>query len=450
MKPLILDIDDSALRATDNGQLVGEESGFALLDGNRVERVGRGAERMSKLHPRRIQNDFWYRLSGELLKGHEPLTRADIASAQIAALLPPERFDGRDVVLILPSYLGRDTLALLLGVVQANGLRPIAMVDAAVAATRHRYVDQVALHIELSLHCAWVARLHQTESRSTLEDVRSLEASGLLALREAWLKFFAEQFVRQCRFDPLHSAQSEQALYDKVPDWLALLESQPSSTLTFDLGGVSHSIDVERVDVINRVANHYQRIADMVRAMLAGGDTPALQMTLGISALPGFAELLTARVGGNYHVVADQASIDGISDRLPKVVLDAGRVMRDLPNEGETALAAPLAPTNGAAPTHILLDERAFALSEKPLTVGAGSASPPPRYLQMEGAPAGVSGLHCEFVIRDGQCLLLDHSRYGTFLNGNRISASAALRTGDTVRVGTPGMILQLIRAEAL
>ena len=61
-----------------------------------------------------------------------------------------------------------------------------------------------------------------------------------------------------------------------------------------------------------------------------------------------------------------------------------------------------------------------------------------------------MSGIHCELAIDGAQCLITDHSRYGTFLNGNRINGSAALRAGDTIRVGTPGLELQLIRAETL
>lgn len=450
MQPLILDLNDSALGVLDGEHVLAREAGFALLDGAQVMATGNAARAQAKLHPRRSFNDFWHRLGTDPIKGRPGLTRADLASAQIAALLPAEHNSGRDLVVVLPSYLPRAALGLVLGVLKANRLQPVALVDAAVAATRQRYVEQVPLHVEIGLHCAWVARLRQTASQSALEDVRSLDESGLHAMYEAWLKFFASQFVRQCRFDPLHSAQSEQRLYDALPGWLSRIESASSTTLNLDTGQQTHSISVERVDVINVVAEHYQRIADMARALLAGGDAPALQMRFAVSALPGFAELLTARVGGQYYAVDDDASARGARDRLAGRTLDAGRVIRDLPSDGEVAAPAPRARVDDALPSHLLFGARAIALDASPLTIGAGSNDAPARYLLIEGSPAGVSGIHCELAIDGTQCLIIDHSRYGTFLNGNRISGSAALRAGDTIRIGTPGLELQLIRAEAL
>ena len=56
--------------------------------------------------------------------------------------------------------------------------------------------------------------------------------------------------------------------------------------------------------------------------------------------------------------------------------------------------------------------------------------------------------LHCEIVLANGQCVVTDQSRYGTFLNGHRIDGSAALQSGDIIRVGTPGVELRMIRVE--
>jgi pSer/pThr/pTyr-binding forkhead associated (FHA) protein len=38
-----------------------------------------------------------------------------------------------------------------------------------------------------------------------------------------------------------------------------------------------------------------------------------------------------------------------------------------------------------------------------------------------------------------------DHSRYGTFLNGERVAGEAELGAGDRLRVGTPGVVLELV-----
>ena len=61
----------------------------------------------------------------------------------------------------------------------------------------------------------------------------------------------------------------------------------------------------------------------------------------------------------------------------------------------------------------------------------------------------GVSRRPCSLVRRNGQCVVQDYSRYGTFLNGHKIDGSAVLQVGDLLRIGTPGHELRLITTEA-
>ena len=46
------------------------------------------------------------------------------------------------------------------------------------------------------------------------------------------------------------------------------------------------------------------------------------------------------------------------------------------------------------------------------------------------------------------EAIVEDHSTYGTFLNGTRIEGSAPLAAGDRLRLGTPGIVLQLIAVD--
>ena len=268
MQPLVFDINDTALRVIDGSETVAVEPGFALADDGAVTVTGTAAAAQSRLRPRAVLNDYWYRLDAKPVKSFPGLTRADFASAQVAAMLPPERFAGREVLVVVPSDMRREALGLLFGVLKANQLEPRGLVDAAVAATHARYVDRTALHVELGLHAGAVSRLYQTNGVSSLEDVRAIEGSGLIALRDAWAKYFAAEFVRQCRFDPMHSADSEQTLYDRLSGWLERIEAGGSATLTLEAGGRAHEVAVDRVDVINVVAGHYQRLAATARALL--------------------------------------------------------------------------------------------------------------------------------------------------------------------------------------
>ena len=70
------------------------------------------------------------------------------------------------------------------------------------------------------------------------------------------------------------------------------------------------------------------------------------------------------------------------------------------------------------------------------------------RWLDLGPDLPGVSRRHCEIGAANGQYVVTDHSRYGTFLNGHRIDGSAVLQAGDVIRVGTPGVEMRMIFVE--
>jgi pSer/pThr/pTyr-binding forkhead associated (FHA) protein len=97
------------------------------------------------------------------------------------------------------------------------------------------------------------------------------------------------------------------------------------------------------------------------------------------------------------------------------------------------------------APTHVLYDGTAHPFGAAPLVLGAGEPTAG-RFLQLSGNTAGISRRHCTLAACDGRSRVEDHSSYGTFLNGQRVDASAELQVGDRLRLGSPGIELLLIR----
>lgn len=60
-----------------------------------------------------------------------------------------------------------------------------------------------------------------------------------------------------------------------------------------------------------------------------------------------------------------------------------------------------------------------------------------------------VSRQHAEFRWEDGRCLLADNnSSYGTYLNGNRITASTEVLPGSSVQFGAEGPVVRITRIE--
>jgi FHA domain len=95
-----------------------------------------------------------------------------------------------------------------------------------------------------------------------------------------------------------------------------------------------------------------------------------------------------------------------------------------------------------AIPTHVLFNGRAWPITATPLMLG-WSVGPAARALTLPAGVAGVSRSHCTIELADGQAVVTDHSTYGTFVNdGGRL----VLQVGDVLRLGAPGVTLQLIR----
>ena len=61
-----------------------------------------------------------------------------------------------------------------------------------------------------------------------------------------------------------------------------------------------------------------------------------------------------------------------------------------------------------------------------------------------------VSRKHAEFRLDEGRCTVADtNSRFGTFVNGQKITAPVEVRVGSHVQLGAGGPILRVVKAQA-
>jgi pSer/pThr/pTyr-binding forkhead associated (FHA) protein len=95
-------------------------------------------------------------------------------------------------------------------------------------------------------------------------------------------------------------------------------------------------------------------------------------------------------------------------------------------------------------PTHLLVGHRAYRLGSGPFRVGAevpvGEAG-----VALDPGLRGLSRQHCTLRRENGFLFVLDHSRFGTWLNGHRIEGTALLQSGDILSVGSPAVELRLL-----
>jgi len=132
----------------------------------------------------------------------------------------------------------------------------------------------------------------------------------------------------------------------------------------------------------------------------------------------------------------------------------APRLRRRIARIAEHSLAADIeyvasASTSAARAlpvTHILFGGDSMRFPDMGLSIGTEEVSNAPS-IALPSASAGVSRHHCSLRREGERTVLIDHSRYGTWVNGARVRERVMVRPGDRVRVGTPGVEFTLISA---
>jgi len=447
---IALHLNDAGITVSDGRQIICREPGFAYLGGDSLE-TGNRAFARSRIDPRRIQHRYWNELNTTPLadRRFSHLSAADLASTQLEDLWRTVGEGVRELVVAAPAYMSTEALGLFLGIAGELGLPVVAIVDAPVAATRREYKGGVPVHIDLSLHRATLTRLAQPGMTQT-DRTEVIDDAGVHALYDAWLTTVAEAFVLQSRFDPLHTAETEQMLLDRLAGWLAEATRQDRVSMQVESGSRSYEAQVESLALIGAAAPVYQQIATRLRSLFRAEDVPAIQVTNRLARLPGLTDMLKARVGGEIFVLEPGATARGAFDRCRGTGAGSSvSLLRQLPWDQspiDMQLHADESVEAGV-PTHLLHGHTAYAIAGAPLVIGS-QGGVDGRMLTVGSDMPGVSRRHCSVLKKNGQCVIEDHSRYGTFLNGHRIEGSAVLQVGDALRIGSPGFEFQLITAE--
>ena len=442
-------LNDAAILVTNGERILYREPGFALLEDDRLA-TGNEAYSNARLKPRRIHNRFWSDLRTEPLADprFRHMSTADLVSRQLEQIWQAAAKPGDRLAIAVPAYMNNDNLGLLLGIAMELDISVLAMVDAAVAATRRHYELAVPVHIDLSLHTAVLTRLLQ-EGEAQVERSAVVEDCGVLNLHDNWLRIIAEAFVQQSRFDPLHTAETEQMLQDSMSGWLSVAASRDTVPMEVEYRGIAHRAELESLELVAAAAPVYQNIVSNLRALYRAEDTPAIQLTDRAARMPGLAETLKTRVGGEVFLLEPGATARGLLQRCREDRRSGGQTLvRHLPWDQASVEVRPRdAASQGGQPTHLLFGNHAYAIAADALVLGTQAADGE-RWLDLQQQMPGLSRRHCVVSQENGQCVVTDFSRYGTFLNGHRIDGSAVLQAGDLIRVGTPGFELRLISAD--
>jgi hypothetical protein len=448
---LAADINDAGITILNEDSVLYREPGFALLEDDGLT-TGNAAFSFARVKPRRIHDHYWSNLRTDPLPDQrfQHLSAADLVSRQLEQIRDKVSGHGDRMVVAVPSYMNNENLGLFLGICNEVGLPVVGLVDAAVAATRRHYDNATPVNVDMSLHSALLTRVAQS-GQAQVEKNTVVDSSGLIAMYEAWMRAIADAFVQQSRFDPLHTAETEQMLLNHIPRWLTAAAGGGTVELELEYGGLTHKAELDSLALISAAAPMYQRIVSQLRALYRADETPAIQLTDRAARMPGLADMLKARVGGEVFLLESAATARGLLSRCQDLHAGDGQIslVRKLPwDQVPVNVQASSSSSEGGRPTHLLIDNTAYTLNDQPLNLGTQVVAGE-RWVDLQQSMPGVSRRHCAVQMENGQCVVRDFSRYGTFLNGHKMDGSAVLQTGDLIRLGTPGYELRLIATES-
>lgn len=449
MRPFAIEIDDRAFALARAGEVL-SSSPSAVADGTDGSTAGEDAWAQVRLRPTMTSTRH---LVG-VLRDAAPATRSlALTAAELARRLrgnAPEA--GERVWIAAPAGSGPAGLGALLAIARHLPLPLDGFVDAAVASAAALDIAGAAIVIELGLHHA-AATLIEREGGPTCRRRALLsERGGLLELYQAWLELINSALVRQTRFDALHDAASEQQLFARLPALAREASASGVASAELMVGGKRIELPVTRDQLAHSAQPLWREIVRLLHELRPAGSTPAIVVPQAVLALPGLREALAQFAGCALLSLPEgfAAAATSLLELPPRDPQEPARLLRRLPSVAQPALAARVVrasaePGEGArpAPSHVLFAGRTFALAGEALVVGRAPAAP--HAVTLAEGLAGVSRRHCTF-LRDGaSTVLLDHSRFGTFVNGERVAERAHVYAGDEVRIGDPGVALALI-----
>lgn len=472
MKPLVIELNDRNVAVARDGVVlvsapsaVFDGSGGPQSPGSSEARSASANAGASDVAPGR---NAWHALRrqprstssrhlGAVLAHKAAAVSSVRASALVAAELsqqlakhPPDA--NEPVWIAVPAQADAGGLSMILGIAQSLSLSVDGFVDAAAVTVSALGVGRSSFVLELGLHHAAVTAV-ESGGQARRRRVLVSEQGGLIELYEAWLTFISTAMVKLTRFDPFSNADTEQQLFDALPALTREAAESGATTAAVSNGGSKFEVSLSRDQFAEAAQPIYRELVRLLHALRPAGSDVSIVMPESVAVLPGLREMLQQFVGCELVSIPEgfAAAAASLLDLPQSEPGDSVRLLRRLPLKEQPSLVAPVprevlgrSGFRATPASHVLFEGRAIPLGASPLVVGRspGTAA---AIISLPDGLAGVSRRHCTFV-RDGdELLLVDHSHYGTFVNGERVSERVRIHAGDKVRVGEPGIELSLI-----
>lgn len=440
---------DAALAVARDGSLVSIEPSVIHANPAQPELFGHPAIDVARRSPRSVSAEHWSIIARE--GAQTPRSVIDVARAELARRVDTTQHLAPLQCAVSAAFDG--ALGTLLAIARLEGIAVGGLHDAAALAVAASGLQSTTLVLEVGLADVTVTRVEYLEGEARRRAAVVKRGIGMLALQQRWLRMIGEAMVLATRFDPLHDGVSEQRLYDLL-DAAAATAAETGSCL-IELPTTSESVRVEvgRDRFVEAAAEIFRSIAGAIHELRPAGQRVNLLFDEALLRLPGLLEQLAGLracqlVTHSTGLVARAASLmSGEADENGAVTLQRGCRL-PAPLESARRVDPGERMSLVTPPTHVLWDGRAVALpSRGALEIGR---SPAADGIRLAEGLSGVSRLHCSLRTDEGQVTLVPYTAQATWLNDERVQGRVKVVSGDRLRLGSPGVTLELIAVGGL
>jgi hypothetical protein len=200
--------------------------------------------------------------------------------------------------------------------------------------------------------------------------------TGLSTLLDRWANIIASQFIQTTRFDPMHNADTEQQLFDLLPDWIRNLQDSNTHSFSVKAAGTEHSVAISQESLLKACTPLYPQIVQAIRSEIVANEPASLLLSHRLQGFPGLKESL--KLVANLEIIdlPEEKANDSAATHNATIIDDGGTVSHVV-QLGTGELATPTKQeTSTTGVTHILWRHQATAIG-KALPIDADLSAGP-------------------------------------------------------------------------
>ena len=255
-------------------------------------------------------------------------------------------------------------MGILAGICEEIGIPLTSFVNASILEASSVNTGAEIIHLDINLHSITLTKIFK-EQTTSLISTKDINNHGFNNFLSTWANTIADQFIRTHRFDPFHSARTEQELYDSLPDFIAALEHETAAR--FDLNSKQGCLEIALAKeiIVKSCAPIYQRIVQMISDERSFGKSTSVLLSPRFKNLPGIKNSLELIKDIEVLALEDFAVISSINRLKDDLISNTAEVKHFSRVASLERFEEKNLEVGNQIPTHLLWRNKAFPIGQR-------------------------------------------------------------------------------------